>query len=118
MVGIFEARMLDEYRVPLRKWHGGSIPSTAVAETFAWGGIRPVRERYESWEGHDPATVSEYAMDYIGLTGIWGTGVEEFMWDLHELDRLRAQATQAWKDVADRELKLVERIETLCSAKN
>ena len=107
----FEERMKDQYDWQLEKWHGGEVPPLEEVIERAREGIRPEWERYERPdERHDPAKSSEYARDFMGA---YEEDLAEFVYDVRELEELRAKAVVARKAVAEKEQKLRARIETL-----
>ncbi|MBA3491168.1 MAG: hypothetical protein H0T55_03705 [Rubrobacteraceae bacterium] len=106
----FEERMREEYEMPLEKWHGGEIPALDDLIERVSKLVRPIEVRWEYPEYYDPADSHEYAADF---TDSYGRGIEEFVYDVRELEELRKKAREARQRVAPEEEKLREKIATL-----
>jgi hypothetical protein len=113
-VATYEERFKDDYAEGLAKWHGGEIPPLEEVLELARG--------IHAQAGYDPAwgrkmdpflEGSEYAMDFIIYNGYEAIELHEYIWDLRDLEKVRAEAQAAWDAGAPERRRLEERIAAL-----
>ena len=106
-------RRVEEWIKPqwqhgLDEWHDGEIPTLAEVIELASKQLKPVR--YGERAADPSMQHSEYAQAFVGT---YGDDLSEFIWDLRDLEDLKAEASTVRADAEPHAIILRNQIELL-----